>query len=133
MKFRQLIKPFFLVFFIGFLHNAMGQTDSLLQTLLVDEKVDSQLVMPSKMLFTQQLLWGKVGILKNRYPNTADLVERRKIDLQIRRSMLKLHQIGGFVTLGGMVAQGIIGSQLYKGSYQLKETHERLGTAINLS
>jgi hypothetical protein len=133
MKFRQLIKPFFLVFFIGFLHNAMGQTDSLLQTLLVEEKVDSQLVMPSKMLFTQQLLWGKVGILKNRYPNTADLVERRKIDLQIRRSMLKLHQIGGFVTLGGMVAQGIIGSQLYKGSYQLKETHERLGTAINLS
>jgi hypothetical protein len=47
--------------------------------------------------------------------------------------MLQLHQIGGFVTLGGMVAQGIIGSQLYNGSYQLKETHEKLGTAINLS
>ena len=65
MKFRQLIKPFFLVFFIGFLHNAMGQTDSLLQTLLVDEKVDSQLVMPSKMLFTQQLLTQKQSLISS--------------------------------------------------------------------
>ena len=47
--------------------------------------------------------------------------------------MLKLHQIGGFVTLGGMVAQGIVGSQLYKGDYKVKDIHENLGMAVNLT
>jgi len=133
LNYRPLKKIFFLLIFIGALNTAQGQTDSLLQTLLVDEKIDSQLIAPKKMLFTQQLIWGEKGIFKNRYGSTQDLVERRKIDLRIRRKMLQLHQIGGFVTLGGMVAQGIIGSQLYNGSYKLKETHEKLGTAINLS
>jgi hypothetical protein len=133
LNYRPLKKLFFLLIFIGALNTVQGQTDSLLQTLLVDEKIDSQLIAPKKMLFTQQLIWGNNGILKNRYGSTQDLVERRKIDLRIRRKMLQLHQIGGFVTLGGMVAQGIIGSQLYNGSYKLKETHEKLGAAVNLS
>ena len=133
LNYRPLKKVFFLLIFIGALNTVQGQTDSLLQTLLVDEKIDTQLIAPKKMLFTQQLIWGNNGILKNRYGSTQDLVERRKIDLRIRRKMLQLHQIGGFVTLGGMVAQGIIGSQLYNGSYKLKETHEKLGAAVNLS
>jgi hypothetical protein len=130
---RPLKKVFFLLIFIGALNTVQAQTDSLLQTLLVDEKIDTQLIAPKKMLFTQQLIWGNNGIFKNRYGSTQDLVERRKIDLRIRRKMLQIHQIGGFVTLGGMLAQGIVGSQLYKGSYNLKETHEKLGAAVNLS
>jgi hypothetical protein len=133
LNYKSLLKVLFLFIFIGCISKVQAQTDSLLQTLLVDEKIDSQLIVPKKMLFTQQLIWGDNGILKNRYGSTQDLVERRKIDLRVRRKMLQLHQIGGFVTLGGMVAQGIIGSQLYNGSFKLKETHERLGTAINLS
>ena len=133
LNYRPLKMIFFLLIFIGALNTVQGQTDSLLQTLLVDEKIDSQLIAPKKMLFTQQLIWGNNGIFKNRYGSTQDLVERRKIDLRIRRKMLQLHQIGGFVTLGGMVAQGIIGSKLYTGSYKLKETHEKLGAAVNLS
>ena len=133
LNYRPLKKVFFLLIFIGALNTVQAQTDSLLQTLLVDEKIDSQLIAPKKMLFTQQLIWGNNGILKKRYGSTQDLVERRKIDLRIRRKMLQIHQIGGFVTLGGMLAQGIVGSQLYKGSYNLKETHEKLGAAVNLS
>ena len=133
LNYRPLKKVFFLLIFIGALNTVQGQTDSLLQTLLVDEKIDTQLIAPKKMLFTQQLIWGNNGIFKNRYGSTQDLVERRKIDLRIRRKMLQIHQIGGFVTLGGMVAQGIVGSQLYNGSYKLKETHEKLGAAVNLS
>ncbi len=133
LNYRPLKKVFFLLIFIGALNTVQGQTDSLLQTLLVDKKIDTQLIAPKKMLFTQQLIWGNNGILKNRYGSTQDLVERRKIDLRIRRKMLQVHQIGGFVTLGGMVAQGIVGSQLYNGSYKLKETHEKLGAAVNLS
>jgi hypothetical protein len=130
---RPLKRVFFLLIFIGALNTVQAQTDSLLQTLLVEEKIDTQLIAPKKMLFTQQLIWGNNGIFKNRYGSTQDLVERRKIDLRIRRKMLQIHQIGGFVTLGGMLAQGIVGSQLYKGSYNLKETHEKLGAAVNLS
>jgi len=80
LNYRPLKKIFFLLIFIGALNSAQGQTDSLLQTLLVDEKIDSQLIAPKKMLFTQQLIWGDNGIFKNRYGNTQDLVERRKID-----------------------------------------------------
>ena len=133
LNYRPLKKVFFLLIFIGALNTVQGQTDSLLQTLLVDEKIDTQLIAPKKMLFTQQLIWGNNGIFKNRYGSTQDLVERRKIDLRIRRKMLQIHQIGGFVTLGGMLAQGIVGSQLYNGSFKLKETHEKLGAAVNLS
>ena len=130
---KSLFKAFILLIFIGCINKVQAQTDSLLQTLLVDEKIDSQLIAPSKMLFTQQLVWGEKGIFKNRYGSTQDLVERRKIDLRIRRKMLQIHQIGGFVTLGGMLAQGIVGSQLYNGSYKLKQTHEALGAAVNLT
>jgi hypothetical protein len=133
LKYRLLLKGYFVLLCIGCLPTVYGQNDSLLQTLLVDEKIDTQLLAPSKMLFTQQFIWGSKGIFKNRYGGTQDLIEKRKIDLKIRRKMLQLHQIGGFVTLGGMIAQGIVGSQLYNGSYQLKETHEKLGMAVNLS
>jgi hypothetical protein len=84
------------------------------------------------MLFTQRVLWGTGGLLKNRYSGN-DLVANRKMDLKIRRTMLQLHQIGGFVTIGGMLAQGIIGSQLYKGDYKVRELHENMGMAVNLS
>jgi hypothetical protein len=130
---KSLKKIIFLFIFLSCINNAHAQTDSLLQTLLVDEKMDSQLIAPTKMLFTQKLVWGTNGIFKNRYGSIEDPIERRKIDLRIRRKMLQIHQIGGFVTLGGMLAQGIVGSQLYNGSYKLKETHEKLGAAVNLS
>jgi hypothetical protein len=133
LNYKSLKKIIFLFILIGCINYAHAQTDSLLQSLLVDEKMDSQLIAPTKMLITQKLIWGNNGILKNRYGSTQDLVERRKIDLRIRRKMLQIHQIGGFVTLGGMLAQGIVGSQLYNGSYKLKETHEKLGTVVNLT
>jgi len=133
LNYKSLLKAFFLLMLVSCMNKVQAQTDSLLQTLLVNEKVDSQLITPSKMLFTQKLVWGTNGIFKNRYGNIEDPIERRKIDLRIRRRMLQIHQIGGFVTLGGMVAQGIVGSQLYNGSYKLKQTHEALGAAINLT
>ena len=45
--------------------------------------------------------------------------------------MLTAHQILGFATLGGMVAQGIVGVKLYNGDTGLKDTHEMLAVAVN--
>ena len=110
-----------------------AQSDSLLQQLLSANNVDSSLIQPpAKMLFTQRALWGKGGLLKNRYSGN-DLVANRQKDLKIRRTMLQLHQIGGFVTIGGMIAQGVIGNKLYKGDFKVRELHENMGMAVNLT
>ncbi len=132
----QFPKTYLLSFLVGCLFCAQpvaAQSDSLLQQLISANTIDSSLIQPpSKMLFTQRALWGTNGILKNRYRGN-DLVANRKTDLKIRRTMLQLHQIGGFVTIGGMLAQGIIGSQLYKGDYKVKDLHENVGMAVNLT
>jgi len=132
----QFPKTYLLSFLVGCLFCAQpvaAQSDSLLQQLISANTIDSSLIQPpSKMLFTQRALWGTNGILKNRYSGN-DLVANRKTDLKIRRTMLQLHQIGGFVTIGGMLAQGIIGSQLYKGDYKVKDLHENVGMAVNLT
>jgi hypothetical protein len=131
---------FYKTYLLGFLvaclfcaQRVAAQSDSLLQQLISANNVDSSLIQPpAKMLFTQRALWGTSGLLKNRYSGN-DLVANRKMDLKIRRTMLQLHQIGGFVTIGGMLAQGIIGSKLYKGDYKVRELHENMGMAVNLS
>lgn len=132
----QFSKTYVLGFLVGCLFCAQpvaAQSDSLLQQLISANNVDSSLIQPpAKMLFTQRVLWGTGGLLKNRYSGN-DLVANRKIDLKIRRTMLQLHQIGGFVTIGGMLAQGIIGSKLYKGDYRVRELHENVGMAVNLT
>jgi len=132
----QFSKTYLLGFLVGCLFWAQpiaAQSDSLLQQLISANAIDSSLIQPpAKMLFTQRALWGTNGILKNRYSGN-DLVANRKTDLKIRRTMLQLHQIGGFVTIGGMLAQGIIGSQLYKGDYKVKDLHENVGMAVNLT
>ena len=63
LKYKLLKKTFISLLFFGCLNSVQAQTqpetqpqnqtDSLLQTLLVEEKIDTQLVAPTKMLFTQ--------------------------------------------------------------------------------
>ena len=47
--------------------------------------------------------------------------------------MLLSHQIIGYLTLAGMVAQGIMGGRLYNGEYNLYESHKKLGEIVTLS
>ncbi|NBV11082.1 MAG: hypothetical protein EBS04_06405 [Chitinophagia bacterium] len=138
LKYKSLLKVFFLFILIGNLNKVQAQTDSLLQTLLVDEKIDSQLIAPKKMLFTQQLIWGEKGIFKNRYGNIQDPIDRRKIDLRIRRKMLQLHHSTfkrdkkltsirlhkwlAIAHMSGMLATNILASQL-ENNYALKPYH----------
>lgn len=100
------------------------------------DSTETQALLPSKMLFTQRAFWGPKGLM--RLTNISELTpEGRAKELKVRRVMLKTHQIMGFVTLAGMVAQGIVGSQLYKASgndyTRIKNTHEGIATFINIS
>ena len=111
--------------------SAKSQDNELLKQLEKDDKADTALL-PPKIMITQRLLWGERGLL--RVWNIAPLtVEQRKKEMQTRRFMLKTHQILGFLTLGGMIAQGIVGSQLYNGKTDLKPTHEAIATGINIT
>lgn len=127
----QLLSIFFILLISNKLH---AQNDTTIQFSSLDtaNQIDSTLLMPQKMLITQSLLWGNHGLLNNKFGN-GDRLKDRSIQLNIRRKMLNVHQLGGFLTLGGMLAQGIVGSQLYRGDYKVKALHENLGTAINVS
>jgi hypothetical protein len=93
-------------------------------------------LLPDRMLFTQRALWGKKGLM--RVIGAAPLtLEGRENELKARRTMFKLHQIAGFATLAGFIAQGIVGSQLYNAQGEdytrLKNVHESLATGINIA
>ena len=96
------------------------------------ETVDAieQRLLPDRMLFTQRLLWGEKGVMRNF--NAYELtLENRERELKLRRKFLVAHQLLGYVTLAGMIAQGVMGGQLYNGKYNLYKTHKTLGTIVS--
>jgi hypothetical protein len=108
-----------------------SQDNDLLKQLQQEEKADTALL-PPKIIFTQRIFWGEKGLFRS-WGWAPLTVDQRKKEMQTRRFMLKAHQVLGFVTLGGMIAQGIVGSQLYNGKPELKDTHEALATGINIT
>jgi hypothetical protein len=111
-----------------------AQVDTLQTNSLLDELSsttnDTVPLLPDHFLFTQRLLWGQKGLMRNF--NYFQLTpENRENELKIRRTMLKTHQILGFATMGAMVAQGIVGAKLYNGDIGLKGTHEALAAGVN--
>jgi len=87
-------------------------------------------LLPEHMLITQRILWGQKGLMRN-FNHFELTPEKRQVELNLRRASLKAHQAIGLLTLGGMVAQGIVGAKLYNGEYGLKDTHEALAVAVN--
>jgi hypothetical protein len=92
-------------------------------------------LLPDKIIFTQRILWGEKGLMRNF--NAFELTpEKRQKELKIRRTMLIAHQLMGVATMGGMVAQGIVGAKLYNASgsnySSLKDTHEALAAGVNI-
>ena len=124
-------KIIFFTFFIFQLAAAQDR-DSLFESLFEEEmRMDEQLL-PQKMIFTQSLLWGKSGLFRKTGISKLSIKQREK-ELKVRNVMLKSHQILGYLTLGAMVAQGIMGGKLYNGEYELYETHKKLGRWVTAS
>lgn len=93
---------------------------------------DSTVLLPKKFPFTQRLLWGEKGLMRN--SSEFELTpENRQNELKIRRTMLVAHQALGFLTLGGMIAQGFVGAKLYNdiGNRSLRHTHAALAAGVN--
>jgi hypothetical protein len=119
---------------VSFLANAqISAADSLLMDLTSTEKVKSESLLPDRMLITQRMLWGQNGLYRKVGIAPRVLTsETREKELKIRRTMFRLHQGIGLATAGAMIAQGFIGSRLYKEGGKIKELHEGMATGINI-
>ena len=110
---------------------SFGQDDlfGLIDSLEYSEFELADDLLPERMLFTQKLLWGEKGLMRKTGLSPLNRKQRVK-ELKWRKSMLTVHQALGYVTLAGMITQGVIGGKLYNGNYNLKDTHEALGNFV---
>ena len=108
------------------------ERDALLEGLFEEEMTMEEQLLPQKMIFTQSLLWGKNGLFRKTGISKLS-IEKREKELKVRNVMLKSHQIIGYFTLAGMVAQGIMGGRLYNGDYELYDAHKSLGKWVTAS
>ncbi|MBI5541879.1 MAG: hypothetical protein HY951_17615 [Bacteroidia bacterium] len=133
------MKKIFIVLIITLLafgHNLFAQKDTipqddLLGSLTLDSTIQQQLL-PDKMIFTQRILWGKKGLMRNF--NAFELTpEKRAKELKLRRTMLVTHQMLGALTSLGMIGQGIVGTKLINGDQNIKDLHEGLAAGVNIA
>ena len=124
-------KIFYIYFFVSIGLLAQDR-DELLEGLFDEEQIVTETLLPEKMIFTQSLLWGKKGLFRKTGISKLS-VEQREKELKVRNIMLKSHQIIGYLTLAGMIAQGIMGGRLYNGESQLYDTHKKLGEIVTIA
>ena len=83
-------------------------------------------LMPQHTSWMEQMLWGESGLVR-KIGIAGDLTpEVRKHELSVRRTMLTMHQIGGFVTWGLMVASCYTGQRVLNGDRSISDTHSML-------
>lgn len=127
LKVKLLFGGFFLYFSLSF-----SQGEDLFSSLR-EETVQDESLIPNRMIFTQRALWGNNGLLRKvgLFPLN---IEQREKELKLRRSMLKIHQIIGYLTLAGMVTQGFLGGKLYNNWERgLYNTHKTVGNLTSVS
>ena len=126
--YRKLVVLFILLLSV----TVQGQEEEDLFRSLRAETQPDESLLPDRMIFTQSLLWGERGLMRKTGWSPLSTEQREK-ELKVRRKMLKIHQLIGYVTLAGMVTQGIMGTQLYKGRSRYYDTHETIGNLTSIS
>ncbi|MDA9685376.1 hypothetical protein N9T93_00240 [Flavobacteriaceae bacterium] len=118
-----------IILFLSFQINAQSEED--LFSMIVEKDKSELPLLPERMVFTQRLLWGNKGLLRQSKIVPLSRQMREK-ELKVRRIMLKTHQIIGYTTLLAMIAQGFIGGKLYNGDNSLYNTHKTMGKIVNI-
>jgi hypothetical protein len=72
-------------------------------------------LLPDNMSLMERGLWGESGLLRSIGISSPLTPEVRKHELAVRRTMLSIHQIGGFITLGFMLATCYYGQKIIDG------------------
>ena len=120
-----MLKKSIYILLILFPISVLSQELDLFNQIETDDLKQSKLL-PDKMIFTQRFLWGENGLARVLKISSLN-IENREKELKLRRAMLKTHQYIGFITLGGMIYQGILGGKLYNGDYSVYDKHKKIG------
>jgi len=130
LKYLKIIAVFYALFFCL---NSNSQEKELFDLIITDENATPDLL-PERMIFTQRIFWGEKGLLRKTGIAPLNLENREK-ELQLRRKMLKAHQIIGYTTLAAMLAQGFLGGKLYNATgdkyNSLYKTHKNMSKVVN--
>jgi len=81
-------------------------------------------LLPSKISFLEKWLWDENGMVREIGIAGPLTPESRKTELGARRTMLTMHQIGGFVTLGLMGSAVYCGQRLLDGNRGYRGLHQ---------
>jgi len=99
---------------------------------LLNDPSEKVQLLPNRMIPTQRVLWGENGLMR-RTERFSLTPEHRQNELKLRRAMLTTHQALGIATMVGMIGQGIVGARLYGGDESMKDLHEGLAGAVNVT
>ncbi len=89
-------------------------------------------LLPEHYLLTQQMLWGKYGLI--RALPSLEVTEKNRIrEIKWRRYMLSGHKILGYASILGMIGQAYTGVLLYKGERSYKDLHEKFAAFTNIT
>lgn len=83
-------------------------------------------LLPKNISFAENFLWGENGFVRKIGIASELTPEVRKHELEVRRAMLTAHQIGGFTTLGLMIAAAYCGQKVIDGHRQYGDIHQTL-------
>lgn len=94
-----------------------GESLAFANTILSDTTIQTfkPKLLPDKMSFLERGLWGENGLMRGIGIASPLTPEVRKHELGVRRTMLTAHQIGGFTTLGLMLATCYYGQRIIDG------------------
>lgn len=82
-------------------------------------------LLPNKLSILEKALWGERGLF--RITGLAPLTpQAREKELKLRRTMLSIHQLGGFTTLGLMLVSAYYGKKVFDGDYSAVNKHRSL-------
>jgi hypothetical protein len=70
----------------------------------------------------ESFMWSERGVMRRTFDMPLTREQREK-ELSARRTMLGLHQIGGFATLAALVATVALGQLTYNGNESMGELH----------
>jgi hypothetical protein len=81
-------------------------------------------LLPNNMSFMEKGLWGETGFLRSSGLASPLTPQSRASELSLRRSMLSIHQIGGFVSLGMMMSAAYTGQKIIDGNPGYRSYHK---------
>ncbi len=132
--YKKNMRGIFILFYLLLINGYIFGQDTLnVQNVRIDisEKQQIDSLLPENYLFTQRILWGKNGLMRNF--KIFELSEKsRNTEMYIRSYSIKAHEYLGYASLIGMIGTGITGQQLYTGSQRNKDLHEGFAGFTNI-